>query len=81
MLWNTTDLDFVFKDKNVPRASWEIVYDNIMSMAMDMPEDMTEEEIIEMLSEYYGIEVKRWNLTKTHQTNFEYFTLEEDWSL
>ena len=81
MLWNTTDLDFVFKDKNVPRSSWEIVYDNIMSMAMDMPEDMTEEEIIERLSEYYGIEVKRWNLTKTQQTNFEYFTLDEDWSL
>ena len=81
MLWNTTDLDFVFKDKNVPRSSWEIVYDNIMSMAMDMPEDMTEEEIIERLSEYYGIEVKRWNLIKTPQTNFEYFTLEEDWSL
>jgi hypothetical protein len=81
MLWSTHYLDFEFEDKSIPKSTWEVIYDDLQSKAIDMPEDMTEEDIIEHLSKYYHIKVKRWDLRRTPQKEFEYFTIDEDWSL
>ena len=78
MLWSTHYLDFKFKDKSVPKSTWEIVYDCLMEMAIDYPDDKTEEDIKKELAEYYKIEVIRWDLKPTPQLDFSYFVLPED---
>tara|TARA_B100001250_G_scaffold414554_1_gene453823 strand:- start:22785 stop:22952 length:168 start_codon:yes stop_codon:yes gene_type:complete len=49
-----------------------------MEMAIDYPDDKTEEDIKKELAEYYKIEVIRWDLKPTPQLDFSYFVLPED---
>ena len=78
MLWSTHYLDFKFKDENVPKSSWEIVYDAINIMAIDCEDDKTAEDIKEELAEYYKIEVIRWDLKPTPQRDYTYYVLPEN---